>query len=203
MGFIPEFENMFYILFRKAGLATSTDEGRTWQIKELTKADSEIGEKQPKDELDVSFEEDPTFGIYEKIVPVTAGINYNSETGQITNANGKQPWLLIADRQMWFSTDAGEDFQKLVLPSQAEQYNISDIAPDPVNGLNKIYVSIDNKLFLTQNQGETWSTKDFIKVNGGNIGNISQILIEPTNTSIKYLSLVDKSADSRRGLFVF
>ncbi len=203
MGFVPEFDELFYILFDKEGLATSDDLGETWDIRELKKADSEIGEKQPTDGLDISFKERPTFGKYEKIVPVTADIDYDYENRKILENSNRQPWILVADRQMWFTEDINQDFKKLVLPSQAEQYDIFDIAPDPQAGLGKIYVSVDNRLFMTTNQGVSWVTRDMIQVSEGNIGYISQVLLDASNPEIIYLGLVNEKARRNKGFFIF
>ena len=106
------------------------------------------------------------------------------------------PFLLIADRQVWFAGSPSENFTKLVLPVQNEQYNILDAAPDPRVGLDKILVSVDNTIFETQNRGQSWSLKDKIQIKTP-IGNVGQILIDPNNSEIIYLMLVD--AKAKRG----
>lgn len=201
IGFVPEFNNLFFVLFASDGLAFSKDTGATWEILALTKAPSEIGENQPKDGLDISFSQNAKFGKYEKIVPITAGITYTTD-GKITNPSGKNTWLLIADKQMWYSQNAGNDFKKLVLPLQSEQANIYDIAFDPNSGLNRILASVDNRLFITTNQGKSWNTQDNINLSNP-IGNISQILIEKENTEIIYLTLINPKATRNNGLFSF
>lgn len=204
MGFVPEFEQTFYILFKEQGLAISKDGGDTWNIQALTKNPSLIGERQPRDGLDFNLKEPVTFGRYEKIIPVTAGINFDYSQKRVSNNQSQiRPWILIADRQMWFSEDGGKNFNKLIIPSQAEQYNLYDISTDPKIGLGKIYVSIDNKLFSTNNRGQTWSTKDSIMVNDGKIGNISQILIDPEDTEVIYLTLMNERATRNDGFFIF
>jgi hypothetical protein len=202
IGFVPEFREILYILFEDEGLAVSTDGGENFDIQELTKAPSEIGERQPEDGLDISFSENETFGKYEKIIPVTAGISRDEETGEILNPDGKEPWILIADRQMWFSEDRGGNFQKLVLPIQSEQVDILDVAPDPNSGLDRIIASVDDRMFITRNQGQTWSTQDFINLSS-DTGNIGQVLIEPTNTDIIYITLVNEKARRKSGLIGF
>lgn len=201
IGFVPEFNNLFFVLFEKDGLAYSTDTGNNWQLLALTKAASEIGENQPKDGLDISFSKNAKFGRYEKIIPVTAGITYNS-SGKVNNPSNKNPWLLIADKQMWYSENAGNNFKKLVLPIQSEQANIYDVVPDPNAGLNRILASVDNRLFITTNQGKSWNTQDNINLST-EIGNISQILIEPENTEVIYLTLINPKAIRSNGLFNF
>jgi hypothetical protein len=202
IGFVPEFQEILFILFEDEGLAISTDGGETFDIQELTKSESAIGERQPEDGLDISFSERTTFGKYEKIVPVTAGIIRDEETGIITNPGNKEPWILIADRQMWFSEDRGADFRKLVLPTQAEQVEIQDVIADPNSGLDRIIVSVNDRLFITRNQGESWNTQDFINLST-DTGNIGQVLVEPNNTDIIYVTLVDERARRSAGLIGF
>jgi len=201
IGFVPEFNNLFFVLFEDDGLAFSKNTGNSWDLLALTKANSEIGENQPKDGLDITFSQNKKFGRYEKIIPVTAGITYKSN-GNVNNPSGKQPWLLVADKQMWYSADAGNDFRKLVLPLQSEQANIYDVTPDPNSGLNRILASVDNRLFITTNQGKSWNTQDNINLSNP-IGNISQILIEPENTEVFYLTLINPRASRNNGLFNF
>jgi hypothetical protein len=201
IGFVPEFEQTLFILFKQKGLAVSKDGGDTWNIQSLTKNPSLIGEKQPRDGLDFSLKEPVTFGRYEKIIPVTAGINFDYGQKKVLNRPSNYSWILVADRQMWFSENSGLNFNKLVIPSQAEQYNLYDISFDPKIGLGKIFVSIDNKLFFTNNRGETWSTRDIILVNDGKIGNISQILIDNEDTDVIYLTLMNEKALRVDGFF--
>jgi len=203
MGFVPEFDQTFYILFQDSGLATSKDLGLTWDLKELIKNESQIGERQPTDGLDINFREDITFGKYEKIIPVTAKINFDFEQKIVLNPSELQPWVLIADRQMWISSNLSQEFNKLILPSQAEQYNLFDVSYDPVLGLDKIYVSIDNRLFFTTNRGQSWFIQDMIKIVDGEIGNISQVLVDKNDPNILYLTLVDKRATRRNGFISF
>lgn len=204
MGFVPEFGEIFYILFQAQGLAISKDLGETWDLQELTKSESQIGERQPRDGLDISFRENPNFGRYEKIVPVTAGITFDYERGRIISGAGQpQAWLLIADRQMWFTEQINTDFRKLILPSQAEQFDLYDIAPDPQSGLNRIYVSINHNLFITTNRGQSWDTRERTNILDGQIGNIGQILIDKENSEIMYLALVDRNARRSGGFLSF
>jgi len=176
IGFVPEFNNQFYLLFPTQGLATSKDDGENWETNQLTKEPSVIGENQPKDNLDLTSNSNKKFGKYEKIIPVNAKQN---------------SWILIADRQIWYTTSLGIDFKKIILPLQSEQYNIFDVATDPAVGLERIFVSIDDKLFETGNQGNSWKSSDKIPFK---IGNIGQILIDKSNSNIVFLVLVDPNA---------
>jgi len=184
MGFVEEFGDLFYILFANEGLFISEDNGVVWNQQQTTKAPSEIGEQQPKDSLDVPFVGSDEFGVFEKILPVRA-----------SNDGG---WILIADGQLWYSETAGGVYRKLVLPLQGEQFNLLDAEPDPEQGLGRLYVSIDNKLFRTENRGESWTTGDLIQLSTP-IGQIGEIVIDPGNPEIQYLMLVEDG--SSRGLF--
>ena len=225
IGFVPEFDNLFFALFPTLGLATSLDDGETWQTQELTRQTSRIGEAQNRDKFEANpFANKEKFGTYEKVIPVVRGTRYldnsQKETSQNTPQNNnfqipfvnnsasssptqrvEQPWILIADRQVWFAGSPTDDFTKLVLPVQAEQYNILDAAPDPRVGLDKILVSVDNKIFETQNRGTSWSLKDKIQLSSP-IGNIGQILIDKNNSEIIYLMLVDLKAKRGTGFML-
>ncbi len=189
IGFVPEFNNLFYILFNKNGLAVSANDGETWTTKALNKETSKIGENQPKDSLSIIPKDTNTFGIYEKIIPVTSGSN--------------KGWILLSDRQMWFSSDVDGKFSKILLPLQSEQYNVLDAAVDPVKGLDSILVSVDNKLFTTTNRGQSWTTNDKIGVST-TIGNIGEIVIDPSGSKSIYLMLVNPSLKrgSGNGFFI-
>ncbi len=200
-GFIPEFNELFFILFKNQGLAISNDGGETWDLKNITKAESEIGEKQPKDKLDFGITGKQDYGIYEKIIPVTAGIKYDlKEKKIIEKKNSTQSWILIADRQIWLGDNNFSDFKKLVLPTQLEQVNLYDINYNPNSGLDQIYASVNNQLFITNNRGNSWITQDIINLSG-QIGSISQILIDKENTDIIYLTLVDSKYTKNNGFF--
>ena len=225
MGFVPEFGNLFFALFPTLGLATSKDDGETWQTQELTRQSSQIGETQNRDKFEANpFANKEKFGKYEKVIPVVRGTRYlanqntdqnqnstenstssdfqipflNSQNSAATVERVEQPWLLVADRQVWFAGSPTDDFTKLILPVQAEQYNILDAAPDPRVGLDKILVSVDNKIFETQNRGQSWSIKDKIQ-RATPIGNIGQILIDKNNSEIIYLMLIDNKAKRSNG----
>lgn len=265
MGFVPEFDNLFFALFPSLGLATSTDDGETWQTQELTRENSKIGETQNRDKFEANpFAGKERFGTYEKVIPVVRGAVYldeNQKNNQIfskvssnqnpnsqnlqnssqsnfnlpnlptielpfgsktNNSNNDSqkseaknssqiktlpspkinlPFLLIADRQVWFAVSPSENFTKLVLPVQNEQYNILDAAPDPRVGLDKILVSVDNTIFETQNRGLSWSLKDKVQIKTP-IGNVGQILIDKNNSEIIYLMLVDAKAKRGTGFIL-
>ena len=258
IGFVPEFDNLFFALFPTLGFATSSDDGETWQTQELTRENSKIGETQNRDKFEANpFAGKEKFGTYEKVIPVVQGVNYletqkntqntsktpsNENSNSPANSNNLKlpnlpnienpfvsksktsipkidtknsqnqiktlpsppinlPFLLIADRQVWFAPSPSENFTKLVLPVQNEQYNILDAAPDPRVGLDKILVSVDNTIFETQNRGQSWSLKDKVQIKTP-IGNIGQILIDKNNPEIIYLMLVDAKAKRGTGFML-
>ncbi len=179
INFIPEFDNKFFILFPKNGIAFSDNDGDKWNLQKLSKRASIIGEEQSKDSFDFGFGPKELVGIYEKIIPVTADKNKNS-------------WILIADSQLWYSRDINANFAKLVLPLENEKQNLYDAQPDPTLGLEKILISLNDRLFETRNQGRSWNVIDNITMK---IGNIRQILIvrqegESSNAVYLLLSLV-------------
>ena len=185
IGFVPEFNNLFYLLFPRQGLAFSTDDGETWETQELLKSPSAIGEDQPRDGLDFTFSGRANFGRFERISPVISSTD--------------RGWLLIADRQIWYTPSIDQSLDKIVLPLASERQNLYDAVPDPVVGLERIYISIDDKLFETTNRGQSWKISDRVS---GEIGNIGQILIEPTDPNVIYLMLIDRDARRRDGVFV-
>lgn len=199
IGFVQEFNNLFFVLFETDGPAISTDLGQSWELDKLIKTPSQIGENQGGTGFFTPDEQNQSFIKFEKLVPVTAGIFVNRLTGEISNPTGNKPWILVADGQMWYSQNMRDAFIKLVLPLQSETANIYDVAPDPNSGLNRILASVDNRLFITTNRGESWNTQDNINLSTP-IGNISQILIEPENPEIIYLSLINQKYSRRRGI---
>ncbi|MEM1312822.1 MAG: hypothetical protein AAGF07_05165 [Patescibacteria group bacterium] len=184
IGFVPEFNNILFLLFPSQGLAVSSNDGEDFRTVELTKEQSSIGENQPKDGLDLSFSGNSTFGRYDKIVPITA--------------NTSESWILLADKQIWYTDNLDTKMTKLVLPLQSEQQNLLDVAPDPKLGLEKILVSINDKLFESTNKGISWSVNNRITTK---IGNIGQILIDPDDTKVIYLMLLDARYTRNGGLF--
>jgi hypothetical protein len=103
-----------------------------------------------------------------------------------------QAFIIVADNQVWLSTQSPQLMQKMALPLQAEQYNILDVELDPQKNIDKILVSVDNKLFETTNRGQSWNTKDKIELSG-KVGMIGQIVIDPSDTEVIYLMLMEGS----------
>jgi hypothetical protein len=189
IGFVPEFDNLFYIVSKTKGMIVSYNDGDNWSEVGLTKnASQKQGVDQPKDiALNTNIIVPEKFGVFEKLIPVTA------KKGQ---------WLLIADRQIWFTEALDKPFNKLILPLEKEQFNIADAQPDPQKGLDRILVSIEDKLFETMNKGQSWSTNDRINLSSPT-GNIGQIVIDKTDPQVVYLMLIDPKNTRSSLLFGF
>ena len=193
LGFVPEFGNIFFVLLPNTGLSISTDNGDNWENKPLFKSTSTVGESQNRDTFQINpFDKNETFGVHNKLIPVI-------QTGRRYNPDN-QSWLLLADRQIWLAENLNSKFGKLVLPLQSEQYNISDITFDPKLGLDRIWVSLDSRLFQTNNRGQSWNVQDSIRVSD-KIGSIGQILIDRDNNEIMYLMLVNPTSERKGNNF--
>jgi hypothetical protein len=189
IGFVSEFDNIFYIVSKTKGMIVSNNDGDNWSEVGLTKnASQKQGVEQPKDvALNTNIIKPERFGVFEKLIPVTA------KKGQ---------WLLIADRQIWFTDALDKPFNKLILPLEKEQFNIADAQPDTQKGLDRILVSIENKLFETMNRGQSWSTSDRINLSSPT-GNIGQIVIDKNDPQVVYLMLIDPNNTRSSLLFGF
>jgi hypothetical protein len=189
IGFVPEFDNQFYLLTKTKGLYVSGNDGDTWDEVNISRNPApKVGVDAPKDiAVNQNILRPEKFGVFEKIIPVTA------KKGQ---------WLLISDRQIWYTEGLDKPFNKLLLPLQSEQFNIADAQPDPQKGLERILVSIENKLFETNNRGQSWTTNDKINLSSP-VGNIGQIVIDSSNPSITYLMLIDPKNTRGNLLFGF
>lgn len=174
LGVVPEFDNVLYILFGRDGYAFSRDQGATWQNIDLTREPSQIGESQTKDfTIRRDILNPASFGRFERLIPVR---------------NNKGSWLLLADKQIWYTEDLSKPFIKMVLPLTEEKYKVASVAVDPSFGVDRVLVSIDNNLFETKNRGESWSTNNIIGLNT-EIGNINSIVIDERNSNVVYLGL--------------
>lgn len=191
LGFFADTSTSLFVLLRNNGIAFSRDNGATWEIKALgkssqplSKAGSDAGLFRRGNIGAGSAGSNPTFGEYEKIVPINKG----------------QAWALIADKQIWFSRSVEHNFQRVLIPTEARTFVTYDVVPYPQNEANRLLVSINNKLFETKDGGVTWSTDDKIGLRTP-IGNIGQIVIDPSNTEIIYIMLVDTRTTRRDGLY--
>ncbi|GAB4143949.1 MAG: hypothetical protein OHK0017_01960 [Patescibacteria group bacterium] len=169
LGFIKQFDNKFFVLLDSAGLAFSPDEGNNWDPVLMRRVDSKIGEAQPQDALSLEAGNSNKFGNFEKLIPVTAT---------------KGEYLLLADKQLWITRDITKAWFKVNLPLQGEQNQITALTYDPVAGSDKMYVTIQNKLFVTSNTGTSWSSET-LPVNAP----VTKMLIDPFSIDNMYLML--------------
>jgi hypothetical protein len=184
LDFVPEFDNQLVAVFKSKGVYIGKNDGDVWDAVATSRKITQDANA-PKDiSLNQNAFNTQRFGVFEKLIPVTAT---------------KNQWLLIADRQMWYSEGLDKPFTRLELPLKNDQFNISDIQADPVKGLDRILVSVDNTLFESANRGQSWTTSDKLGLSVP-IGNIGQILVDKTDTQVIYLTVID--ASSLRGTLV-
>jgi len=185
LGFYSNTSSSLFALIKNEGAAFSEDLGGSWEVVPLGKGQALVGEEEGDGGLfDSSSEDAETFDTYEKLVPV----------------NGGSSWYLIADRQIWFSRSISNIFQKVLLPTEAVQYETYDITPYPGQAPQRMLVAINDKLFETNDGGVTWSTDDKLGLQTP-IGNIGQVLIDENNPEVRYLMLVGTSVTRRDGLY--
>jgi hypothetical protein len=179
-GFVPEFENQFYVLLAGKGLQLSKNGGQTWESVKLLHSQPRIsGDNQSKDNLLTTDVFDNTkFSQFQKIVPVIST---------------KGSWLIIGDNQIWYSDSLDKPFNKLLLPLKSDKYKINDVQPDPQKGVDRLIVSINDKIFETNNRGQSWSANDKISLSSP-IGSIRQVLIDKTDPQVTYLMLFNESS---------
>jgi hypothetical protein len=179
-GFVPEFDNQFYVLLSGKGLQLSKNGGQSWDQVKLLRSQPRIsGDNQSKDNiLSADLFDNTKFSQFQKIIPVTSV---------------KGAWLIIGDSQIWYSDSLEKPFSKLLLPLKSDKYKINDVQPDPQKGVDRLLVSINDKIFETNNRGQSWSANDMINLSSP-IGSIRQILIDKTDPKVTYLMLFNDTA---------
>jgi photosystem II stability/assembly factor-like uncharacterized protein len=185
-GFVPEFDNQFYVLLASKGLQISKNLGDTWANIPLLHSKPKIsGDNQSKDNvLSGNLFDNTKFSQFQKIIPVTSA---------------KNSWLIIGDSQIWYSDSLEKPFGKLLLPLKSDKYTINDVQPDPVKGVDRLIVSINDKIFETNNRGQSWSANDRISLSSP-IGSIRQVIIDKTDAAATFLMLGN---DSKGGNSLF
>jgi photosystem II stability/assembly factor-like uncharacterized protein len=174
LNVVPEYDNLLFVLLENQGFRYSRDNGTTWQEIELNREQSKVGESQTKDfTLRTDALNKTKFGRYSKLIEVPGS----------TTA-----WVMIADQQIWYTDSLDKPFIKFVLPITQEKYNKATVAIDPIQGIQRVLVSVDNNLFETTNKGVSWTTNDSIGLNS-EIGDISDIEIDKENPNIIYMGL--------------
>ena len=181
IGFIPSGNNLLYVL-TEANLMTSGDDGTTFSITPLKK---EV--KTTQNSNNSNYGNQDTLTNISKMTIVQIG-DYNVlKTRQDRGINTFEIFV-IADRQLWYSDNLSSGFDLIQLPLQSNQNNLLDIAFDPKVGSNKLMLSVENKLLLSSNKGQSWAISDNIRTQE-RIGAINQIVIDRDNSDINYLGL--------------
>ena len=178
IGFLPSGNNLLYVL-TEANLMTSGDDGTTFSITPLKKK-VKTGENSNYSNQDVLTN-------ISKVVFVQVG-DYNVlKTKQDRGINTFEIFV-IADRQLWYSDNLTNGFDLVQLPLQNNQNNLLDIVFDPKLGSSKLMLSVENKLLISSNKGQSWAISDNIRTQE-RIGAINQIVIDRDNSDINYLGL--------------
>jgi photosystem II stability/assembly factor-like uncharacterized protein len=168
-GFLPYLNNVLYVFQNGGGLSFSPDLGATWSNVKMEREPSKINEKQPTDTFSFGNNDSLSFASFERFLPVKA-------------TPGK--FMMLADKQLWSTDDITQPWKKINLPLQGEQNTISALDVDPQVGLDKIYLTIQNKLFVSLNRGESWSSETLpISVP------VVKIVVDQNDTSVLYMSL--------------
>ncbi len=168
-GYLPYLNNVLYIFQTSGGLSFSSDGGQVWTPVKMTREPTKINEDQPQDTIGLGAGDSLRFASFEKFLPIKA-------------TPGK--FMMLADKQLWATDDIKQPWKKINLPLQGEQNTITALDVDPIVGLDKIYLTIKNKLFVSLNRGVSWSSETLpISVP------VVKILVDPNDTSILYMSL--------------
>jgi len=178
-GFIPELNNIFWVFQAQGGLSTSIDSGNTWTKIKMVRQSAASTENPNKDTFDTQStdtfssgaksESSVGFGNFERFIPIKSKIG---------------DFMMLADKQLWVTNGLDQPWKKVNLPLQGDQSTITAVEPDPKDGIDKIYLTIGNKLFLSQNRGESWSSETLpITVP------VVKIVIDPNDTGVLYMSL--------------
>ncbi len=191
VGFTQGIKPTLFVILRTVGVSISLNDGDSWETINTEK--EPITEKSETKTEGASFiSSNPKkniFTLFDRFIPVS------TPNGAIESA------IMVADNQLWYSENISKlPFKKLLLPLQADQQNILDVAIDRAKGLDRIYVSVGNKLLETKNKGESWNSQDKIGLSS-KIGNIGQILLDKDNSETIYLMLIDPKLKRTNGRF--
>jgi hypothetical protein len=171
MGVLGQYGNRLFIIFRSSGLFIS-DNGETFVKKPINFSKST--------DQNVGFD-----------------LSFSSNIDKLVQSTSTQDVAIIADRNIYLSSNLEGEFRVVKLPVEPSKININDVAIDPREGLNRLILSVDNKLFESKDRGASWSANDKINQPGVQYGNIGQIIIDPVDTNVVYLMLIDPNY--RRG----
>ena len=188
IGFVVSSNNLLYALTDKS-LLTSPDDGTTWTntpLKKRPKAANSVNSVSNNNNYFNGGSQDMLSSIT-KIVFVQNGDYDTLKTRQDRGINTLEVFV-IAEQQLWYTDNLASGLAPVNLPLQNTQNNLLDIAYDPKIGTNKLMLSVDNKLLISGNKGQSWAISDNIRTQE-KIGSIYQIVIDRQNPEINYLGL--------------
>jgi photosystem II stability/assembly factor-like uncharacterized protein len=169
MGNLTQYGNKFFIVFKNSGLYLS-DNGDTFTKKQL------------------NFATDTTDDGY-----FFSGGSGTFKIDKLVQSPNTQEIVLIASKNLLLGSNLDQPFKQFKIPVQPDKINITDVAIDPREGANRMLMSVDSSLYETKDRGISWSVDNKIKQDGVAYGNVGQIIIDPEDTRITYLMLVDPS----------
>ena len=99
-------------------------------------------------------------------------------------------FLVISNNALWVSRGGyDKEFEQLALPTVGSSVNILTATLDPKLGADRIIVSVNNKLFESNNRGKSWKTASNLGLES-EVGSIGVIAIDRDKTDVIYLGLV-------------
>jgi len=174
LGFTADSQKFFVV--RKSNLPIISDDGgNNWQEISLSKT------VENANKTGFGFSNNTNFYRYWRMISLPN-----------TQDNG---WIVLADNQIWFKEQAKDLLTKMELPLEGDEYSILDFDADYSKGINKVYLSINNSLFSSENKGKTWNIDERVRLST-DIGYINSIAIDPSNPNSLYLGLVTSSKNS-------
>lgn len=105
------------------------------------------------------------------------------------SAANPNEFLMIANNNIWINRNGLESgFQKLVLPTIVEPDRLVTAAIDPKLGLQRMLVSVNNKIYETNNYGQSWQTPQSLGLSVP-VGNIAVLRFDRNDTKVVYAGL--------------
>ncbi|MGL4757861.1 MAG: WD40/YVTN/BNR-like repeat-containing protein [Patescibacteria group bacterium] len=166
MGYLNQYNNRLFVLYSNNGLFLS-ENGETFTKKQLNFGKGNNG-------FDNGF--------------IFSG---STQIDKVVQARGSQDIAVVADKTVYLGTNLESEFRPLKLPIEPDKIRISDVAIDPREGVKRLLLSVDNKLFESKDSGVSWSVNDKINQDKVSLGNIGTIIIDPEDTQVVYLMLID------------
>ncbi len=91
--------------------------------------------------------------------------------------------FVVSGAGIFESSDAGETFEEIITIIPSGSLPIRSFAVDPANS-NIMYLGVEGKMYKTLDGGKSWQIKNIPSVS-----NVSQILIDPSNSERIYIVL--------------